>query len=322
MQLYVDLVLSRALLIQQAAVDTITHILKNLSLPGYMLSKKVNAVVTSTLMSPSSVEFRIHSESLNYDKHHKHSRHDSVNSTGSGGNTGASESEEIEMKLKDAALKIDDALVINIVLENDVYTTASELAMHEIFKSDHKPESEEGQKSHKVPDKRWSASMRMGSKKHKREDSFLLTEMSEVKSSNGWSSPMLLKRTGPTGGIGFQCHATMEGEDDGVAFTPDDAYPFIIAFHTKESLSASMGLQSAWLDYKAANSTKQRDLATAKAIKLSSEVAVPLGARSVRGPKWHASLVEPSSTDEASDSSDDDELEDVEEASQTVEDGE
>jgi hypothetical protein len=326
--LYVDLVLSRALQIQQAAMDTITRILKNLSLPGYMMSKKVNARVTSQLMSPSSVEFRIHSETLNYDKHRHHKfRHDSVTSnpdspsTAAAGGGAITESEEIEMKLKDAALRIDDALVINIILDADVYTTASELAMNEIFKSDYSPKEEGGggedamsvktsksnKSKHPPPDRRWSTSILL-----KKTDSVLLSDMSEVKTVNGWSSPMLLKRTGPSGGIGVYCYATMEGEDDGVAFTPDDAYPLVIAFHTEESLVAAMGLQSAWLDYRAANSTKQRNLATFKAQKIAAEVTVPLGARSVRGPKWHAEDMDNTSNEDA-DSTDSEELEEIEE---------
>eukprot|EP00615_Pteridomonas_danica_P001539 CAMPEP_0114362930 /NCGR_PEP_ID=MMETSP0101-20121206/26101_1 /TAXON_ID=38822 ORGANISM="Pteridomonas danica, Strain PT" /NCGR_SAMPLE_ID=MMETSP0101 /ASSEMBLY_ACC=CAM_ASM_000211 /LENGTH=115 /DNA_ID=CAMNT_0001509149 /DNA_START=23 /DNA_END=370 /DNA_ORIENTATION=- len=84
----------------------------------------------------------------------------------------------------------------------------------------------------------------------------------------------------------------MEGEDDGVAFTPDDAYPLVISFHTKESHTARIGLQAAWSEYRSANTSKQRNSAMKKAQRLASAVKVPTGARTVQGPKWLRSAME------------------------------
>mmetsp|Transcript_45166 Transcript_45166/g.57847 ORF Transcript_45166/g.57847 Transcript_45166/m.57847 type:complete len:132 (+) Transcript_45166:197-592(+) len=97
---------------------------------------------------------------------------------------------------------------------------------------------------------------------------------------------MLLKRTGPSGLVGLYCYATMIGEDDGVDFTPDDAYPLVIEFHTEESLHIKQSLKSSWSQYRKATTKKQRNNAMLQAQQLSGYVKVPTGARCLTGPKW------------------------------------
>lgn len=193
----------------------------------------VKGKVDSHLLSPNAVEMRMDSEV--------------ANGATRRGDVTAEIAEMSEMKLKDAALNIDDALVVTVVFDEDVYADATEEALIQIFKS---------------------------------------TAMVEVKTFNAWTAPMVLERSGASGGVGIYAHVTMEGEDDGVAFTPDDAYPLVIAFHTPKSLTARIGLQSAWSEYRAANTSKQRNAAMIHAHRLSESVSVPTGARSVRGPKW------------------------------------
>jgi hypothetical protein len=239
------LVIDRALKIQQVAVDTVTKIIKNLKLPSYLETDKIIPNISSHLLSRQTVEFKLNSEMVNADRK-------SVFIKGSNDDPSVKSKDVIlDMKLKDAALKISDALVVNVVLDSDIYTTATELAMQEIFNQE------------------------LG-----------VSRMEEIKTTNAWSSPILFKRTGLSGGVGVYCHVTMEGEDDGVAFTPDDAYPLIIAFHTEQSLRARVGLLAAWSNYRIANTKKQRNAAVLKAQRIAAKVSVPLGARGVRSPTW------------------------------------
>jgi len=285
--LYVDLVVSRALKIQQPALTVVNRVIKQLKLPDFMnlesgnnnddemSMRKVKAKVTSHLMSPSSIEMRINNEML----HPNHKLRGSIKNI-------ENESEIQELKLKDAALRINDAIVINIIFDINDYATATELAMEELFKNKKGDGDDDDD-----------------------DDSNSSSELVEVKTSNAWMKPTLFKRTGPSGGVGVYCHVTMEGEDDGVAFTPDDAYPLVIAFHTSESLSARVGLQSAWADYRSANTRKQRNAALLKSQRLTSDVTVPVGARGVRGQLWLKQMTgndsDSDEEDEDSDSDDD-----------------
>jgi hypothetical protein len=242
-RLYVDLVLNRALQIQQPALDAITKVVSTLRLPDH--DEVVSTKIVPHLLSPSACEMRMDSEIANAGRRlletHKDLKLENIT----------------EMKLKDAALAIGDGLVINIIFEPEVYGDVAELALKRIVSE---------------------------------------TGMVEVNTVDGWAHPTRLERCGPRGGVGVFCHVTMEGEDDGVAFTPDDAYPLVIAFHTAESHRAVIGLQAAWSEYRSANTSKQRNAAMKKALRISSEVPVPLGARSIRGPKWWSTYHEEDTT--------------------------
>jgi hypothetical protein len=153
-----------------------------------------------------------------------------------------------EVSLKGAALQILESLVVTVVFEPEVYARATELALNQLFRGN--------------------------------------SVFSQTKTVNSWTIPMVLERTGPSGGVGLQCLVTMEGEDDGVAFTLDDAKPLVIAFHTPDSLKARIGLQAVWSEYRGANTKKQRDAAIARGRRLVASVAVPDGARSILANKW------------------------------------
>jgi hypothetical protein len=298
--LYADVVLARALKIQQPAVDVIKEVLKNLTLPSYMQVSKVNATVSTHMCSRQTVEFKMNSERVNAEK--------------------KSVENKEELTLKDASLKINDALVVNVVLESEVYATAIELAMVELFEPEQAKHAQQQQFQHQhqfeASDKSALCINNSSSSVDVVGGDDGVSEvkkgfMKEVKTINGWSAPMLFRRTGPSGGIGVYCYATMSGGDDGVAFTPNDAYPLVIAFHTQESLSAHIGLQSAWSDYRIANTRKQRDAAVLKAQRLALNVSVPIGARRVRGPKWHSKeFVDPDYEDDVEDDDDDSDEED------------
>jgi len=58
--------------------------------------------------------------------------------------------------------------------------------------------------------------------------------------SNGWAAPLELGRRGARGGVGLACHLTMSAKDDGVEFTPDDAYPLALCVHTEASRRAQV----------------------------------------------------------------------------------
>jgi hypothetical protein len=223
-------------------VDAVTKVCESLRLPEHAHNGMVVAgKVDSHLLSPNAVEMRMESEVSNAERRLM----DSMDK---------SELAELsELKLKDAALKIEDALVVTVVFDPEVYAHATEEALSQIFK---------------------------------------VTNLVEVNTFNAWASPMVLERSGASGGVGVYTHVTMEGEDDGVAFTPDDAYPLVIAFHTPESITARIGLQAAWSEYRNANTSKQRNAAMMHAQRLSSAVTVPHGARSVRGPKWLSAIEE------------------------------
>lgn len=228
-----DLIISRALRIQQKAVDDINRVCAAIQLTDQSIV--VKGRVDSRLLSPNAVEMRMDSEVAAQGQRRADMSEE------------ASSAECSELKLKDAALNIEDALVVSVVFDSDVYADATEEALTQIFKE---------------------------------------TGMVEVNTFNAWTAPMVLERSGASGGVGVYTHVTMEGEDDGVAFTPDDAYPLVIAFHTPESLTARTGLQSAWSEYRAANTSKQRNAAMTHGHRLSESVPVPTGARSVRGPRW------------------------------------
>jgi len=98
---------------------------------------------------------------------------------------------------------------------------------------------------------------------------------------NGWVLPLEFLGTGVTGGVGLEVSATCPGEDDGVDYTPDDAYPFVLTFHTPKSARAYAGIRAAWSEYRGASSQEERTSAQEHAHALVGEdkVPVPPGAR-------------------------------------------
>jgi hypothetical protein len=158
--------------------------------------------------------------------------------------------------LKNASLRLHNTLTVNVVIDEEHYALAVAIMLDLLFMDNDRSADDA------------AAEPTLGA--------FTL-----VKSENGWASTLSFDGSGASGGPGVQCLATIPGEDDGVAFTPDDAYPLAIHFHTPASFMNALSLGSAWSLYREANTAGQRKSAMARARLLVANVPVPRGAKVV-----------------------------------------
>jgi hypothetical protein len=158
--------------------------------------------------------------------------------------------------LKNASLLLHNTLTVNVVIDEEHYALAVAVMLDLLFvDNDHSTDCAAADAT--------------------------LSAFTLVKSDNGWASTLSFDGSGANGGPGVQCLATIPGEDDGVAFTPDDAYPVAIHFHTPASFMNALSLWSAWSRYREANIPGQRKSAMARARLLVANVPVPRGAKVV-----------------------------------------
>lgn len=272
------MILSRALSIKKPAFDVLSETCsyigvklldQNISNYDKEEIKQVPLSITTQLLTPRAVYKRLQTEVFNETQKHwqarlinmtssllrmnkSHSIDDSVNHLNSNLSSGILPN---DVKLNEVAMKIIDGLVINVCFDDDIYATATEIALSKMFKNDF---------------------------------------IKEINTYNGWKSPVILKRNGARNGIGIYCHATMIGscafnhkeEDSKQASVNLNSFPLIIAFHTVDSYKARIGLQASWSQYRAANTRGQRRAALLKARNLVKGVKVPKGARTVLDHRW------------------------------------
>jgi hypothetical protein len=271
--LYVDLVLERAMKIQDdaalflnevadqtklalsnikgapAEIDSLgkeevnqsSAVKKNLSLIDQWMHLIEATIETIVAIEPVSVVKRLMSPSV-VEQHIKHELHHLQRVRESTGNL----DDEDGSDLKDACLAVKDALILSVVIADDQYAATVALMLEQLSST----------KSAAIKSRGFNI----------------------VKIENDWASPVEFAGNGVTGGFGIRCEATMEGEDDGVAFTPDDAYPLSIQFHTPQSYFGALSLKSAWSQYRSANTVKQRKQAKRAAHDISARVKIPKGA--------------------------------------------
>jgi hypothetical protein len=272
--MYVELVLNRAMKIKedacrlvQAAVDSANVALASANfekndkmlttvVPGEKLHSfeaVVNALaahanklaenaenpvsMSTRLKPPSSIEMRLAYEL----RRRRRARREKSNSATSPGSKDEGMDDD-SMDLKEASLLIKDALTITVVVTESSYTVASTLILENLFLQRN-----------------------------------ATAGFSLMSSENGWTSPVRFDSAGVSGGIGIKCVVTMAGEDDGVAFTPDDTYPLVLQFHTPTSYMASLSCASAWASYRAANTIGQRKAAIENAARMVALVPSPPG---------------------------------------------
>jgi hypothetical protein len=149
------------------------------------------------------------------------------------------ENESNDHRMREAALRVRDALTLSVVLPEAVYAPAAKALRARLI----------GRRP----------------------------MVNEVSTVVGWASPVQLHSSSHSGSGGVMVNLAMPGEDDGVAFTPDDAYPFVIELHTPSSLQASIGITAAWSEFRGANLPSQRVAALARARELAARVALPPG---------------------------------------------
>lgn len=234
----------------------------------------IHPIITSQLLTPRAVHKRLKTEMFNETQKRWKNFLNNFNpmssgtGTGSGTGTKSSSSTSSDVKLREVAMQIIDGLVINVCFNNEIYATATEITLSKIFKSQ--------------------------------------SSLIEVKSVNGWTSPVVLKRDGARGGVGIYVHATythhrpqqfVDSGGGGIDCVEDknstdingndmQSYPLIIAFHTPDSFKCRLGLQAAWSSYRASNTRGQRKAAVQKARDLVKQVIVPKGARTVLDHRW------------------------------------
>ena len=158
---------------------------------------------------------------------------------------------EDDHDLKIAFLAIKDALILNVVIAEDQYAFTVALMLEQLSLKANTATGNEG--------------------------------FDLVKVENDWESSLVFTGKGVTGGFGVRCEATVAGEDDGVAFTPDDAYPFSIQFHTPQSFMGVLSLKSAWSQHRSSNTASQRKEAKISARRITARVNVPRGAKTLSG---------------------------------------
>jgi hypothetical protein len=151
--------------------------------------------------------------------------------------------------LKFASLAVKDALILSVVIAEEQYAATVALMLEQLSS---KANTATGNKGFDL-----------------------------VKVENDWASSVVFTGNGVTGGFGVRCEATMAGEDDGVAFTPDDAYPFSIQFHTPQSFIGVLSLKSAWSQYRSSNTASQRKKAKKAARQIAARVNVPRRAKMI-----------------------------------------
>jgi len=271
--LYVDLVLERAMKIQDDATLFLNQIAdqtkvalskmkglpieiengdqgkviqssaakENLSLIDQWMHLIEATIETLVAIEPVSVVKRLMSPSV-VEQHIKHKLHHLQRVRESVGNL----DDEDGSDLKDACIAVKDALILSVVIAEDQYAATVALMLEQLSSTTSAAMTSRG--------------------------------FSIVKVENDWASPVEFAGNGVTGGLGIRCEATMEGEDDGVAFTPDDAYPLSIQFHTPQSYFGALSLKSAWSQYRSANTAKQRKQAKRTARDISARIKVPKGA--------------------------------------------
>lgn len=147
-----------------------------------------------------------------------------------------------DQRMRAAALRVCDALTLNVVLPEAVYAEAALVLRARLCAR---------------------------------------PELTEVSTSVGWASPVQLHAGGHCGAGGVRIILEQPGEDDGVAFTPDDAYPVAVQLHTPASLQAAVGIAAAWSEFQSANLPSQRVAALSKARALASRTPLPPGAEYV-----------------------------------------
>ena len=96
--------------------------------------------------------------------------------------------------------------------------------------------------------------------------------------SSGWGQAVQLHGSGASGGFGCLLEVTLPGADDGVAFTPDNAYSLVVRLHTAQSQAASLAVAAAWAEFRRASLPCQRARALERARGLAAKVVVPPGA--------------------------------------------
>jgi hypothetical protein len=159
--------------------------------------------------------------------------------------------DEDDHDLKIVFLAIKDALILNVVIAEDQYAFTVALMLEQLSLKANTATGNEG--------------------------------FDLVKVENDWASSLVFTGKGVTGGFGVRCEATVAGEDDGVAFTPDDAYPLSIQFHTPQSFMGMLSLKSAWSQYRSSNTESQRKKAKIYARRITARVSVPRGAKTISG---------------------------------------
>jgi hypothetical protein len=159
--------------------------------------------------------------------------------------------DEDDHDLKIAFLAIKDALILNVVIAEDQYALTVALMLEQLSLKANTSTGNEG--------------------------------FNLVKVENDWASSVVFTGNGVIGGFGVRCEATMAGEDDGVAFTPDDTYPLSIQFHTPQSFMGVLSLKSVWSQYRSSNTASQRKRARKAARKITARVNVPRGAKTLSG---------------------------------------
>jgi len=237
-KLYADLLLQRAVHIQPKAVAVVEKLIFELSQHLGIGGHRIKAEYRPRYLSIHALQMRLQSELASGEK-------SKSNGGGDGGEGGVGFHDRYS--LKDAALRIGDALIIAIIIPFEDYTKACEILLSHIFEKQHE----------------------------------FKEEIKFDKIINAWTSPTCLERSGPVGGAGILCSAHMKGDDDGVLFTPNDAYPLMITFQTNESVRVRIGIQAAWSEYRASNTSGQRNQALNRARTLARSVKVPPGALTI-----------------------------------------
>jgi hypothetical protein len=264
--LYVELVLERAMKIQNAATDILKEAAEQAKLALLNIKKapatrrvmKTRAssfdqwmnlieVAAETIVAiePIAVIQRLMSPSV-VGKHIMHELQHLQRVRESSNNPVDEDGHDLH-DLKLASLAIKEALILNVVIAEGQYAATVALMLEQLFS------------------KANAATGNVG--------------FDLVKVENDWASSVVFAGNGVTGGFGVRCEATMAGEDDGVAFTPDDAYPLSIQFHTPQSFMGVLSLKSAWSQYRSANNASQRKQAKKTAREIAARVNVPRGAQ-------------------------------------------
>lgn len=263
--MYVDLICSRALKIQCEASRILEEVCQSLTVPAPDmacttntadispcgpswiltadgLGAAVSAEVRVSLLSRAAVEARFVHEVAALGDDAAWPTITTATMDGHGGVCGGGFADGGDQRMRAAALRVCDALTLNVVLPEAVYAAATMVVRARLCAR---------------------------------------PELTEVSTSVGWASPFQLHAGGHCGAGGVRIILEQPGEDDGVAFTPDDAYPVAVQLHTPASLQAAVGIAAAWSEFRSANLPSQRVAALSKARALASRTPLPPGAEEV-----------------------------------------
>mmetsp|Transcript_38328 Transcript_38328/g.49557 ORF Transcript_38328/g.49557 Transcript_38328/m.49557 type:complete len:598 (+) Transcript_38328:715-2508(+) len=247
--LYVDLLIARALRMKDAALLRVSEDCKD-------LTDKYRPTIKPDLMTRSGAERRLSHEIQLQKRKRKKINSKRALENNEDGDSGGEKHHECQLSqdyeselLKAAVMSISDSLVINIILPEEHYAIASAIIMTRLFASQVLDSSSTNEQT-----------------------------FTEVKSVNGWRVPASFNASGVSGGVGVLCYVTMQGTHDGVAFTCDDAYPLVIAFHTVKSHQSMLSMKAARSEFRSSNTPFQREKALARAREAVSSVPVPRGA--------------------------------------------